>query len=338
VSTPEEYRAKDPKGRAVLKVAHYAPPPEQPDQQYPFLLSTGRVLHHFHTRTKTGRSRALVRAAPDAFVQLAESDARELGIAPGDLVRVTSRRGSAVAPARLGDIEPGHVFMPFHWGDPRPDGRRRAANELTTTEWDPSSKQPIFKYAAVSVAKAPAPKRERPELGRFFVATGRMLVELGKALSGKRRHVPDYVGLLIASEKNVAEAFATVARRHEAEPDILDECRLFSKWSSEHVERLEPFRRRLGARTSREAKRLRRAVLDRGRKGGFGLLQDLHDLWLLAHEVHVCWNVLGQAVRALRDEQLEREILAMTSETDRQIAWLRTRIKQAAPQALTVPS
>jgi predicted molibdopterin-dependent oxidoreductase YjgC len=80
------------------------------------MLTTGRVVHHFHTRTKTGRSRALVEAAPDAFVQIAESDARLLGIGEGELVRVTSRRGSAEAPARIGGMQPVEVFMPFHYG------------------------------------------------------------------------------------------------------------------------------------------------------------------------------------------------------------------------------
>jgi hypothetical protein len=71
---------------------------------------------------------------------------------------------------------------------------------------------------------------------------------------------------------------------------------------------------------------------------GVGLLLDLHELWLLAQQVNVCWTVLSQAARALRDEELLSEVEAMASETGRQLAWLRTRITQAAPQALVVPS
>ncbi|HET7898057.1 MAG TPA: molybdopterin dinucleotide binding domain-containing protein, partial [Flavisolibacter sp.] len=119
-----------------------------------FMLTTGRVVYHFHTRTKTGRSKELHDAAPDAFVQISEEDAAKLGINEGDMVEVTSRRGKVTEPAKIGGIIAGHVFIPFHygyWDDPE---RSRAANELTLTEWDPVSKQPHFKYSAVKLQKA----------------------------------------------------------------------------------------------------------------------------------------------------------------------------------------
>ncbi|WP_139921130.1 molybdopterin oxidoreductase family protein [Hymenobacter sp. DG01] len=151
----EAYKAQDPKGKAFIKAADYEPPHEEPSEAYPLWFTTGRVVYHFHTRTKTGRARALNEAAPEAFVQLAEEDAARYGIVEGDLVEVASRRGKAVAPARLGSIEPGLVFMPFHYGAwGQEDGQpRRAANELTIREWDPISKQPHFKYAAVRIRK-----------------------------------------------------------------------------------------------------------------------------------------------------------------------------------------
>lgn len=151
----EAYKAQDPKGKAFIKAADYEPPHEEPSEAYPLWFTTGRVVYHFHTRTKTGRARALNEAAPEAFVQLSEEDAARYGIAEGDLVEVESRRGNAVAPARLGSIEPGLVFMPFHYGAwGQDEGQpRRAANELTITEWDPISKQPHFKYAAVRIWK-----------------------------------------------------------------------------------------------------------------------------------------------------------------------------------------
>jgi anaerobic selenocysteine-containing dehydrogenase len=151
--TVEEYSARDPGGRAVIKGAEYLPPPEEPDKAYPFLLTTGRVTHHFHTRTKTGRSPALNAAAPSVFVEIAEADAKRLGIADGDRVEVRSRRGHAEAPARLTGIEPGVVFIPFHYGDDGDGDGPTAANRLTMTGWDPVSKQPHFKYAAVSIRR-----------------------------------------------------------------------------------------------------------------------------------------------------------------------------------------
>jgi ferredoxin-nitrate reductase len=164
-----EYRVLNPAGRAILKAAEYRPPHETPDDEYPFSLTTGRTVYHFHTRTKTGRARELVDAAPDAWLELAPTDADELGISEGDWVRAESRRGWIQARARLTGIKDGVVFAPFHYGywdagESAPDGHPRAANELTVTAWDPVSKQPTYKLAAVRLEKvadaegpAPAP-------------------------------------------------------------------------------------------------------------------------------------------------------------------------------------
>ncbi len=149
----QEYRANNPKGRALIKPADYSPPHEQPDSEYPFWLTTGRLVYHFHTRTKTGRSKNLYNAAPDAFVQISSEDAAKYGIVDGDLIEVESRRGKIVEPVKVGDIIQGTLFIPFHFGYWDEPGRKRAANELTITEWDPVSKQPHFKYAAVRIRK-----------------------------------------------------------------------------------------------------------------------------------------------------------------------------------------
>ncbi len=160
----EQYAARDPKGRAVIKGAEYFPPPEEPDAAYPLLLTTGRVVHHFHTRTKTGRSPELNAAAPRAFVEMARADAERLGIVDGELVEVRSRRGHVVVPAHLTGVEPGVVFIPFHYGDEGDESGTppTAANRLTMSGWDPVSKQPHFKYAAVSIRPvAPVGDRAR---------------------------------------------------------------------------------------------------------------------------------------------------------------------------------
>jgi anaerobic selenocysteine-containing dehydrogenase len=158
VNTETEYRASNPAGRALLHPARYLPAHEQPSEDFPLLYSTGRTLYQFHTRTKTGRAPQLDGAAPEAWVELSAADATRQGIGEGDLVRVESPRGRIEARARITGIVEGTVFAPFHYGyfdttGAGPDGRPRAANELTITEWDPVSKQPNYKVCAVRVTK-----------------------------------------------------------------------------------------------------------------------------------------------------------------------------------------
>jgi anaerobic selenocysteine-containing dehydrogenase len=157
----EQYEAKHPDGRAMLKPAQYVPAVEGPSDEYPFQLNTGRTVHHFHTRTRTGRAPELQEAAPEVWVELSAHDADRLGIGEGDRCRVTSPRGSVEGPARIGRPRPGVVFVPFHYGywdrgDAGPDGAPRAANELTITAWDPVSRQPLFKSGAVRVERVDA--------------------------------------------------------------------------------------------------------------------------------------------------------------------------------------
>jgi anaerobic selenocysteine-containing dehydrogenase len=154
-----EFKAMSPQGRALLKAAEWTPPHEWAGDEYPFALATGRTVYQFHTRTKTARAPELRAAAPDAWVELCASDAERLGVSEGDMLRVSSPRGSVEAPARLGGPREGVVFIPFHYGywdlgdEAGPNGRPRAANELTMTIWDPVSKQPQLKTTAVKVEK-----------------------------------------------------------------------------------------------------------------------------------------------------------------------------------------
>lgn len=155
-----EYRALNPAGRCFLRHAEYLPGIEEPDAGYPFSLSTGRTLYHFHTRTKTARAPQLQLAAPDAWAEVATSDAGRLGIAEGDWVRVETPRGFVEVRARITEIRAGTVFLPFHYGywdeGSATGGRPRAANELTIVAWDPVSKQPTYKTAKARVTRLAA--------------------------------------------------------------------------------------------------------------------------------------------------------------------------------------
>jgi anaerobic selenocysteine-containing dehydrogenase len=128
----DEYKAINPRGRAILKTCHYGPPPEEPNEEYPLRLSTGRKVHHFHTRTKTGRT-ALQNKDPEPEVRITQSDATKAAVSDGDMVIVRSRRGEAEMKVRVGGISEGQAFIPFHFGyfDSK-TGRATAANELTT--------------------------------------------------------------------------------------------------------------------------------------------------------------------------------------------------------------
>ncbi|TDE34105.1 nitrate reductase [Nonomuraea mesophila] len=159
--SPTEYRALNPSGKAIIKAAAYVEPHEPPGEAYPFWLTTGRTLYHFHTRTKTARAPQLQRAAPESWVEMSEADARRCGFAEGDLLAVETARGEVRARLRVSGIRDGVLFLPFHygyWDQPggcEPEkGQGGAANELTLTDWDPASKQPIFKTAAARVSRA----------------------------------------------------------------------------------------------------------------------------------------------------------------------------------------
>lgn len=167
---PAEYRAMNPFGKAMLKAAGYLPPHEVPSDEFPLQLTTGRTLYHFHTRTKTARAPQLQNAAPEVWVEISAADADRAGLSEGDLASVTTPRGNVAAQARITGIREGVLFLPFHYGywdteaGQEPVAAGRAANELTITDWDAASKQPIFKTAAARIEKitagtgpAPAP-------------------------------------------------------------------------------------------------------------------------------------------------------------------------------------
>ncbi|WP_046258394.1 molybdopterin oxidoreductase family protein [Streptomyces sp. WM6386] len=154
-----EYRSLNPDGKAVLRAAEYLPPHEDTSPEYPVQLVTGRTVHHFHTRTKTGRAPELNAAAPDVWAEMSPAEAARQGLSDGDLVRVGTPRGAVRARLRTTAMRDGVVFVPFHYGYwDTPEGHRppdgsagRAANEGTITDWDPVSKQPLFKTCAARV-------------------------------------------------------------------------------------------------------------------------------------------------------------------------------------------
>ncbi len=138
-----------PGGFGKLVAAKLTPPNETPDHEYPFILTTGRQLEHWHTGSMTRRATVLDAIEPTAIAQLSRGTVAKLGIRPGDMVRVSTRRGSVELQSRQDDAVPdGVVFIPFAYVE-------AAANLLTNPALDPFGKIPEFKYCAAKVEAIP---------------------------------------------------------------------------------------------------------------------------------------------------------------------------------------
>lgn len=136
-----------PIGRGRFMPVSFAPPDELPDDEFPFVLNTGRLLQHWHTGTMTRRAKALDAIAPEAFVEMTPADLDLLGVVDGEPVVVSSRRGAITLKSKASTrVAEGNVFIPFHF-------KEAAANILTNDALDPEGKIPEFKYCAVAVEK-----------------------------------------------------------------------------------------------------------------------------------------------------------------------------------------
>jgi anaerobic selenocysteine-containing dehydrogenase len=137
-----------PDGKARFLFEEITEPPEKPDNEYPFILMTGRgSVSQWHTLTRTDKAPILKRMSPDPdYVEINSRDAEKLGISPDTWVMVSSRRGEAKVRAKVTDsVQPGQMFMPMHFSQ---------TNNLTMSSFDPYSKQPSFKYAVVNIRRA----------------------------------------------------------------------------------------------------------------------------------------------------------------------------------------
>lgn len=143
--TPILHSERFTRGKGLFVAVDYLPPAETPDEAFPYVLSTGRALFHWHGGTHSHRSPGLDSLAPVAEVEIHPQDGAELGIGEGERVRVRSRRGEIIARARLTRRSPpGTVFMTFHYAE-------AAANLLTVDAVDPVAKIPEYKVAAVAL-------------------------------------------------------------------------------------------------------------------------------------------------------------------------------------------
>jgi formate dehydrogenase alpha subunit len=158
--TPYLYADGFPRGLGKFFPLEYRPPVELPDEEYPYVLSTGRILYHWHGGTISRESPSLAGIYPKGVVEIHPEDGLKLGLESGDWVKVASRRGEVVAEAKLTDRSPlGVIFISFHW-------KEAAANILTINELDPVAKIPEYKYCAVNVQKVAAAEGGRGQVIR----------------------------------------------------------------------------------------------------------------------------------------------------------------------------
>jgi hypothetical protein len=149
-------------------------------------------------------------------------------------------------------------------------------------------------------------------------------------------HIANYLGLVHRAEVILGNSFRDVAAAHVDEPDVHILCRTLATQCDAHADKLKPFADHYGEQGSDEPERLYMDLFGGPRTGGLGLLRDLHDLYLMATEVNLSWVVIRQAAQGLHDAELLSTVQDCDHETELQIKWLMTRMKQAAPQTLIV--
>ncbi len=148
--TPVLHSERFTRGLGKFHAVEARLPAEQPDDEYPLVLSTGRILYHYHTGTMTRRSEGLTWREPRAYAEVNAVDAEAAGIGDGRPVLIQSRRGEVRTQARVSDrVPPGVVFLAFHW--------KEAPANLLTQDFalDPQAKIPEFKVSAVRISKPP---------------------------------------------------------------------------------------------------------------------------------------------------------------------------------------
>ncbi|WP_415753973.1 molybdopterin-dependent oxidoreductase [Pseudomonas leptonychotis] len=189
-----------PSGKAQFFPRPHLDPAEMPDEDFPFVLNTGRLQHQWHTLTKTGKVATLNKLNPGPFIEIHPQDAAALGVRDRDSLEVRSRRGHAVLPVVVSDrVLPGGCFAPFHWNDVY--GDNLAINAVTSDAIDPISQQPEFKFCAVSLRRIELISHQRLDTPSGEAATNARLsplpeelemssIETFAALVGVNTHTP----------------------------------------------------------------------------------------------------------------------------------------------------
>lgn len=365
--TRAQYQAMNPAGRAILKSAQYKPSLEIPNEDYPLLLSTGRNVFHFHTRTKTGRARRLQQADQEPIVQISVEDAQALHVTEGEMVVVRSRRGSVELPVRIGGINDGHVFIPFHFGYwDATDGRARAANELTigrynvektdwleyriltnAEQWDPVSKQPMFKSGAVRIEKCVQKEAERQTMAVRSVEMRKpdAASSAGDNSNDKKpiRRMELWLGATDQALEMLRDMYVDMIPRLVHDMEIQSGLQVMRRITCEISDQFKPIIERYHESQQygrRVAEHLRDSIFpaigeSKDPYEALAALQSL-DLFLTYIEGHL--TALSPESQALWDCDFIEAVKFAQKGIQRQKGWVSQHIKVKSPQTLLVPS
>ncbi|KAL7944130.1 hypothetical protein V8C42DRAFT_327780 [Trichoderma barbatum] len=344
------YKQLNPAGRAILKSCHYMPSYEVPNEQFPLRLSTGRKVHHFHTRTKTGRT-ALQGACREPEVRISEKDAKRFGILEGDMTIVKSRRGEVELRATVGKIAEGQVFIPFHFGYwDSTDGRARAANELTIAEWDPISKQPTFKAGAVtvrrsnSITESKGPQVEEKQTAAISKASEKHIATAGATYDHLNRQLEVWLQETCDAVSILDDIFETLLMHFMADAEAHFGIRSLSHICTRIRERLEPQLenfKQVEARDSHSAHRLREtlfAFADESQPKPYGVLEALRGVNAYIAYIEGSLTALNPVSQAVWDQEFFEAISFAKAQLSRMQSWVSHQIQVRAPQTLLVPT
>lgn len=347
-----EYERLNPAGRAILKGCHYAPPVEEPDADYPLRLATGRNVYHFHTRTKTGRT-SLQKACPSPEVKVSEQDAAAAGgIADGDTVVVRSRRGAVEMRCRVGNIAPGQVFIPFHFGYwDSTDGRARAANELTMDRWDPISKQPMFKSGAVRIekCKSRADNDDKPEVLEQQSAAVERASRKDAAstvsqndLTQRQRQMELWLGETYETTVQLLQIYGELIPKLIHDQEVEAGVRVLHNIAERMRARLEPHVQRLGENKQRGYHRahvLREALFppENSPQSTYEVLETLQGLAVYLAHIASSLAALQPVALAMWDKEFSEAVEYGQQCLHRMRAWTKQQIRVRSPQTLLVP-
>ena len=151
-------------------------------------------------------------------------------------------------------------------------------------------------------------------------------------------NVARYLGRVRGGEEQLADALTHLASRHAAEPDVTSMLTRFADWSRTHIVRIDRFASDPAEQDSEDPQRLRSSLYDDARTGGVGLVQDLHDLSVQINSVRLGYQILEQVAKGMHNTELETTSSSSGQDLDRMTKWTKTKLKQAAPQALLVPA